>query len=297
MTTLLTVPNVSEGTDARKINEIGAAFGAGGTARLLDVHSDPDHQRSVYTLAGTAGSLAGALLGGAHAAVGCVDIRDGRGAHPHVGALDVAPLVYLEAAARGAACAEALVIADRLADELLLPVFLYGELAAGRTRANLRRGGAAGLADRMAAGECLPDFGPARLHPTAGAVLVCAREPLVAFNLQLAPPATVADAHRIAALVREGGQEGLQGLRAIGVALYARADRDGPVGQVSMNIEHPSELALATVLEAVARHADIASAEVVGLAPRSAFVGFPVDLPMPGFNPSRQLIENALGDR
>jgi glutamate formiminotransferase/glutamate formiminotransferase/formiminotetrahydrofolate cyclodeaminase len=297
MTTLLAVPNVSEGADAATIAQIGEAFCAGGAARLLDVHSDSDHQRSVYTLAGTPGSLAKALLAGARATVARVDIGDGRGAHPHVGALDVAPLVYLDDNTRGAACAEALVVADRLGDELELPVFLYGELAAGRTRAYLRRGGTVGLADRMAAGECLPDFGPNRLHPTAGAVLVGAREPLVAFNLQLAPPATAADAHRIAALVREGGDEGLDGLRAIGIALASRGHPGTAVAQVSMNVERPSALSLAAVVEAVARHAQIDSAELVGLAPRAALEAFPVDLPLPGFEPSRHLIENALDNR
>jgi glutamate formiminotransferase len=151
----------------------------------------------------------------------------------------VLPVVYLDDTMRGAACAEALVIGDRIGEELGIPVFLYGELTAAegtppRTRAELRRGGRRGLAERIARGEQLPDFGPPVLHPTAGATLVAAREPLVAFNLELAPPATVADAHGIAALIREGGAEGLPGLRAIGVALQA-----GKVAQVSMNVERP----------------------------------------------------------
>jgi glutamate formiminotransferase/glutamate formiminotransferase/formiminotetrahydrofolate cyclodeaminase len=134
-----------------------------------------------------------------------------------------------------------------------------------------------------------PDFGPEHMHPSAGATLVAARPPLVAFNLQLAPPATLADARRIAALVREGGSEGLPGVRAIGVAL------DGDVAQVSMNVESPLEVPLAMLVEAVARHAAIADAELVGLAPRAAFEGFPADVPIPGFDPACHLIENALG--
>ena len=142
----------------------------------------------------------------------------------------MAPIVYLDSRTRGAACAEALVLADRIGEELEVPVFLYGELAGadhgrGGPGRQLRRGGVAGLAERMAAG-CAdrtpasgPDFGPSRMHPTAGATLVAAREPLVAFNLQLAPPATVEDAGAIAALIREGGAEGLPGVRAIGVQL------------------------------------------------------------------------------
>jgi glutamate formiminotransferase len=307
---LLAVPNVSEGRDTETIAKIGAAFGstatpgdACGSIRLLDVHSDADHHRSVFTLAGPPRGLADALLRGAAEAVRSIDIVAraagdpvGRGAHPHVGAIDVVPLVYLDAPAKGAACAEALVVGERLACELDLPVFLYGELAGdrpGRTRAELRRGGFAGLAARIAARDdtheaLRPDFGPARLHPSAGAALVAAREPLVAFNLQLRAPATLADARRIAALIREGGEHGLPGLRAIGVALQ------GDVAQVSMNVERPLELPLAEVVQAVARHAPVASAELVGLAPRAAFEHFPAELALPGFDPERHLIENVL---
>jgi glutamate formiminotransferase / 5-formyltetrahydrofolate cyclo-ligase len=326
---LLAVPNVSEGRDGRVIGAIGEAFaggvgtspagaggegaraGSAGGVRLLDVHSDMDHHRSVFTLAGRPCELADAVLRGAAAAVERIDVmggpsgkrsgtrsREGRvGEHPYVGALDVAPVVYLDARDRGAACAEALVVADRIGVELGVPVFLYGELADSdrrSTRAELRRGGVAGLAKRMAAGgESVsgqrPDFGPSRMHPTAGATLVAARGPLVAFNLQLSPPATVKDARGIAALIREGGPEGLPGVRAIGVAL------SGQVAQVSLNVERPLEIPLARVLEAVRRHARVASAELVGLAPRAALEGFPQDIPLPGFDPARHVIENALG--
>jgi glutamate formiminotransferase len=363
---LLAVPNVSEGRDARTIAAVAEAFAArgggrlsdggtfsegeraredppGGRVRLLDVHSDGDHHRSVFTLAGQPADLADALLCGAEAAMERIDVmktsRDRSvgdnpveiGQHPYVGALDVAPIVYLDARARGAACAEALVVADRIG-ELGLPVFLYGELsgsdrvsgvppstqssglrAPAVTRADLRRGGVGELAERMGAGELRPDFGPARMHPTAGATLVAARPPLVAFNLQLAPPATVKDARRIAALIRERGAEGLEGVRAIGVALRRGAAgasgspasagaSNAPgalanieeVAQVSMNIERSLDVPLAMVIEAVRRHATVSSAELVGLAPRAALEGFPEDLPLPGFDPARHLIENAL---
>jgi len=212
-----------------------------------------------------------------------------RGEHPHVGALDVAPVVYLDESSRGAACAEALVVADRIGDELSVPVFLYGELGCGRTRAQLRSGGVARLTQRMAAGELRPDFGPSRAHPTAGATLVAARPPLVAFNLQLAPPMTIADARRIAALIREDGAEGLPGVRAIGVQI----GKD--VAQVSMNIERPCETPLALVIERVRALAPVAGGELVGLAPRCAFADFPEDVPLPGFDPSTRLIEQVLG--
>src|SRR4051794_34803221 len=135
----MAVPNVSEGRDARSIAAIGQAFASG--ARLLDTHSDPDHGRSVYTLAAPQGQLARALVEGARAAVARIDLTRHRGDHPHVGALDVAPVVYRGPEQRGAACAEALTAAALLADELGLPVYLYGELAGGRERHELRRGG------------------------------------------------------------------------------------------------------------------------------------------------------------
>ncbi len=298
---LLAVPNVSEGRDAATIERIGTAFApASSDVSLLDVHSDADHHRSVFTLAGPPRKLADALVAGVAEAVRTVDVvaRAGadpaeRGAHPHVGAVDVVPLVYFDERSRGPACATALVVGDRIADELDVPVFVYGELAdglPGRARAELRRGGITGLAERLSAGGLCPDFGPAKLHLSAGATLLAAREPLVAFNLQLAQPATLDDAKRIASLVREGGEHGLPGLRAIGVELA------GGVAQVSMNVERPLELALFEVIDAVERHAPLASAELVGLAPRAAFDGFPAELPMPGFDPQSHLIENALAE-
>jgi glutamate formiminotransferase/glutamate formiminotransferase/formiminotetrahydrofolate cyclodeaminase len=293
--TLLAVPNVSEGRDAALVDALAGAFTADREARLLDVHADPDHHRSVFTLAAEQGGLAAAVLAGARVAIERIDVMHGptareRGEHPHVGALDVAPVVYLDDAARGAACAEALVLAHEIG-ELGVPVLLYGELAQGRARAALRRGGVGGLAARVAAGELAPDFGPPRLHPTAGATLVAAREPLVAFNLELAAPAGVEDARRIAGLVREGGPEGLPGLRAIGVELSGR----GPVAQVSTNVERPLQVPLSAVVEAVRKHAEIARAELVGLAPRAALAGFPADLPWRGGDPGARTIENALG--
>lgn len=304
--TLLAVPNVSEGRDRATIDVIGAAFAQGASehVRLLDVHSDGDHHRSVFTVAAPQGELADALLRAAQVAVERIDVvvrgtdthPAETGQHPHVGAIDVAPVVYLHPTTRGAACAEALVVADRIGAELDVPVFLYGELSSedaqsARTRAQLRRGGVSGLSARIAGGDerIAPDFGPPTMHPSAGATLVAARPPLVAFNLQLAPPASVEDARRIAALIREHGTSGLPGVRAIGIQL------GGGVAQVSMNVERPFDVSLAMVVDAVRVHAQVAGAELVGLAPGVAFDGFPQDIPIPGFDPARHLIENALG--
>jgi glutamate formiminotransferase / 5-formyltetrahydrofolate cyclo-ligase len=283
---LLAVPNVSEGRDAVAVAEIADAFAAGG-AQLLDIHSDPDHNRSVVTLSGEPGALSHALLAGAREAIERIDLTRHTGLHPHVGALDVAPVVYLDQATRGAACAEALVAADLIASGLDVPVFLYGALAGGRTRAKLRRGGPGELARRMRAGELRPDFGPPEPHPTAGATLVAARPPLIAFNVELAPPATKADAMGIAAGLREGGPAGLPAVRAIGLELANREGRP----QVSLNIEDHGLVSLADVVEAIARHATIAEAELVGLAPAAAFDGFPDDIHVR----NRRTIEEVVG--
>ena len=281
--TLLAIPNVSEGRDQAAIKLIADAF----DARLLGVHADPDHHRSVFTIAGEPGGLSDAVVSGAAEAIRQVDLERHDGIHPRVGAIDVAPVVYLDPGDRGAACAEALVLGDRLGHELELPVFIYGELAQGRTRAELRRGGPAKLAERIDSGELKPDFGPNRLHPTAGAVLVAARPPLVAFNVELAPPATLDDARAIAARIREGGPEGLESVRAIGLWLAAR-----DVAQVSTNVEDHRATPLVRVVEAIARHATPSQAELVGLAPRAAFEGFPDDLPVA----NRRTVEDALTD-
>jgi glutamate formiminotransferase / 5-formyltetrahydrofolate cyclo-ligase len=281
---LLTVPNVSEGRDERAIAAIGAAFGAAG-ARRLDVHSDPDHHRTVFTLAGGVDEIVGGLVAGARACREHIDLRAQRGSHPHVGGLDVAPVVYLDHARRGPACAAALVAGEELG-RAGLPVFLYGVLADGRTRHEIRRGGLSALSQRVARGELAPDFGPAAIDPAAGAVLVAARAPLVAFNVELAAPAGLPDARRIAALLREGGAEGLPGVRAIGLELAAR----GGVAQVSTNVEDHRATPLADLVAAVARHAPVAGCELVGLAPAAAFTGFPADIVVR----NRRTVEDAL---
>jgi glutamate formiminotransferase len=272
--TLLAVPNFSEGRSAETIEAVEAAAKTG-PARLLDIHSDADHHRTVFTLAGEPGELAPAVVTLARAATERIDLRAHDGIHPRVGVLDVAPIVYVDEADRGAACAEALVEADMLSEELNLPVFLYGILAGGRSRAELRRGGPAALQGRIESGELTPDFGPRTLDLRAGAVLVAARPPLVAFNVELAVPATLEDAQAIAALIRESGPEGLESVRAIGLWLA-----ETNTAQVSTNIEDHRATPLSAIVEAVARHATPAAAELVGLAPRAAFEGFPADLPV-----------------
>jgi glutamate formiminotransferase/glutamate formiminotransferase/formiminotetrahydrofolate cyclodeaminase len=287
---LLAIPNFSEGRDPDRIRAIARALTGAAGVELLDIHSDPDHHRSVYTLASAPGSearLIDALISGAAKAIELSEIDTHDGSHPRIGLLDVAPVVYMDDDERGRACAEALTLADRLGYELEIPVFMYGLLTQNRvTRAEIRRGGPQTLQTRIDSGELTPDFGPRRLHPRAGAALVSARPPLIAFNVELAPPATLETAREIAALIREGGAEGLESVKAIGLTL---PHREG-VAQVSTNVEDYRLTSLATLLSAIARHAIPVRAEVVGVPPKAAFDGFPDDLPVA----NRRYLEDAL---
>jgi len=285
--TLVAVPNLSEGRDEVVMERLA---GSVAPAQLLDVHADADHDRSVYTLAAAQGELAGGLLCLAGAAREAIDLAGHTGLHPFVGALDVMPVVYLDEARRGAACAEALAAAGRIGAELELPVILYGELATRSEhveRADLRRGGWRALARRIADGEVAPDFGPRRADPRAGVVLATARAPLVAFNVDLVCD-DVELARRIAAEIRESAG-GLAGVRAIGLRLAARGR-----AQVSTNVHDHRATPLAEIVAAVRAHAEVAEAELVGLAPEAAFDGFPADVPLRGFSPERHVLENAL---
>jgi glutamate formiminotransferase / 5-formyltetrahydrofolate cyclo-ligase len=286
---LLAVPNVSEGRDANAIAGIGAAFATG--AALLDTHSDPEHNRSVFTIEGDPGTLAPALMSGAAASVEAIDMRRHDGAHPWIGALDVCPVVWVDPADRDAAAAEAREVAGRLAFELRVPVFLYGDLAESprrRERSYFRQGGPVELARRMGTRELRPDRGPSEPHPTAGATLVTARPPLAAFNVEL-DTRDPDVARSVAAALREGGG-GLPGVRALGLALS-----DGRT-QVSTNVHDPVAVPLARVISEMrrlaARHgAAPVAAELVGLVPEAALRGYPEEVPLVGFAPNKHLIE------
>jgi glutamate formiminotransferase len=288
------VPNVSEGRDESCIAAFARALSAHG-ASLLDVHSDADHNRTVYTLVGGPQEIADSILAGAKSVIEHVDMRVHDGAHPCIGALDVVPIAYLSSDDRELAHDEALAVANRLAGELELPVFMYGELAASEERterAFFREGGVAALSARLESGELAPDFGPARLHPTAGAALVSARPPLVAFNVEL-DTGDVELAKRIAAHVREA-DGGLPGVRAIGVKLATRG-----VAQVSTNVHDPFGVPLSAVVEAVRSAAEslgasVAGAELVGLAPAAALEGFPADVELRGFDERRHVLERRI---
>ncbi len=253
---LESVPNFSEGRDAGTIEALRSALAA--HSDVLDVHSDADHNRSVFTLIGDDRSLVEALLAGIACARARIDLRSHEGAHPRIGA------------------------------GLALPVFLYGESAPGRSPAFYRRGGPAELQRRLDAGELSPDYGPARLDERAGGVIVGARRPLIAFNVNLATD-DVEIARAIAAVVREKGG-GFPGVRALGLFLPS-----GGKAQVSMNVEDYEAAALHEIVrrveeEAQARGVDVAGAELVGLMPAGAAAAAAGEiLRIEGFNASHVL--------
>jgi glutamate formiminotransferase len=288
---LESVPNVSEGRDAEAIAAIGAAFATG--ARLLDTHVDVDHHRSVFTLVGEGAELVGALVAGIAEARSRIDLRRHDGIHPRIGAADIVPIVPLQPDDLPRAAELALEVADRVAEELSLPVFLYGAVGAGRRPSFFRAGGVAGLQARIASGEVEPDRGPARLDPAAGGVIVGARPPLVAFNIDLLTD-EVDVARAVAARVREAGG-GLPGVRALGLAL----PRQRRV-QVSLNVEDVA-VPLAEVVEQVvslAHEHGVAAgeAELVGLLPLSvALRAARVPLRLPTLDLAQALELRALG--
>lgn len=283
--TAVAVPNVSEGRDAATIEALRAAIERNGV-RVVNVHSDADHNRTVFTAVGEAMATQDAMVELAAECMDRIDIRRSRGVHPRIGALDIVPIVAVRPQDMPFARELAGGIAQRIGDELLLPVFRYGEIASNpaRTRPHdFRHGGIDGLAERID-DAVPPDDGPPRVHATAGAVLVGARDPLIALNVWL-PDATLDDARAIAARVREAGG-GPPGVRALGLYLQ----RAG-AAQVSMNLEDFRRTPPALAVRAVHREAERlgvvpGETELVGLIPREALRGTsPTLLRLRGFRP------------
>ena len=293
MLPLEAVPNFSEGRDPATIAAIGEALSA--HARLLDIHSDRDHNRSVYTLVGSEAELVAALVAGIACARERIDLRLHEGAHPRVGAADVVPLVPIREADAGRARATALQLARRVGEELALPVFLYADLGSGRGPAFFRRGGPTELQRRLDAGELAPDFGPAQLDERAGGVLVGARSPLIAFNVDLDGD-DLEGAKEIARVVRER-DGGFPGVRALGL----RLSHAGHV-QVSLNVENwraspLHEVVAAVQREAAARGLRVTGSELVGLLPAGAAVAAAGSLlGVAGLDPSHILELRLLAD-
>ncbi len=289
MLPLESVPNFSEGRDAGTIDAIGEALSA--HARLLDVHSDADHNRSVFTLVGSETELRDALVAAVEVAVDRIDLRAHEGAHPRVGAADVVPIVPLRPDDLDRARRAASRVAEAIAAATSVPVFLYAPPERGP--AFYRRGGPEALQQRIDAGELAPDYGPSLLHETAGAVLLGARRPLIAFNVNLR--GELGAAREIAARVREKGG-GFPGVRALGLDL----PRAGLV-QVSMNVEDWEAAALHDIVERVAAEAaalgaEVVESELVGLMPAGAAAAAAgAMLRIDGFDASRVLELRLLG--
>ncbi len=263
MAQLESVPNISEGRDLAAIAAIGRAFAEHG--RVLDVHSDVDHHRSVFTIVGDEDDLVDSLLAGIARSVELVDLRAHDGIHPRVGAADVVPIVPLRNGEMALANKVALAVGRRVGSEIGLPVFLYGESGDRRRPAFFRRGGPAELQRRVDSGELRPAFGPSRLDPRAGAVLVGARPPLIAFNIEL-QTGDLDDAHAIAAAIR-ASSGGMSGVQALGLLLPG----SGRI-QVSVNVIDVEAAPLVAVVErvrelAAAREVDLGAGELVGLLP------------------------------
>jgi glutamate formiminotransferase len=288
---LESVPNFSEGRDQTTLDALAGALGE--RTDLLDIHADVDHNRSVFTLVGQESDLVDALLAGVVCARDRIDLRTHEGAHPRIGAADVVPVVPISPEDMPRARDAAWELARRIGDELALPVFLYGELAPGRGPAYFRRGGPEELQRRIDGGELRPDFGPERLHESAGAVLVGARPPLIAFNVNL--EGELEAAREVAAIVREAGG-GFPGVRALGLDLPT-------VGlvQVSMNVEDWEAAALHDIVarveqEALFRGATVVGSELVGLMPAGAAAAAAgAMLRIDGFDSSRVLELRLLG--
>lgn len=287
---LLAVPNFSEGRHAAQIEALAQSLA--GTA-LLDRHSDRDHNRTVFTLAGETDALTESLAGGAAAAVDSIDMGAHAGVHPAVGALDVCPIVWTDPGGREIGRETAIEVGDRIGD-LGVPVFFYGALASGPERverAYFRNGGLTEVRLRMEGGELRPDRGPRLPHRTAGVSLVTARPPLGAFNVELDSD-DLELARAVAAGLRESGG-GLPGVRAIGLPLSS-----GRV-QVSANVHDPTAVPLAAVVEAIRGlaaplGARPIEAELIGLIPAAALSGYPEDVPIRGFESDRHTIESRL---
>lgn len=293
---LESVPNFSEGRDAATLEALAGVLSA--RAQLLDIHADTDHNRSVFTLVADDDDLVEALAAAVACALERIDLRRHEGAHPRVGAADVVPVVPVRPADMERAKRAALALGERIGGELEAPVFLYGELAAGRGPAFFRAESLEGLRRRVDSGELTPAFGPNRIDERSGAVLVGARGPLIAFNVNLR--GELATAREIASVIRER-DGGFPGVRALGLELQ----RAGLV-QVSTNVEDWEAVALHELLsaierEAAARGASVVGSELVGLMPGGAAAAAAgAALRIEGFDAGRvlelRLLESAADD-
>ena len=268
------IPNVSEGRRPEVVEAIAAAIRAVPGVRLLDYSSDASHNRSVFTIAGDAAPLEAAVLALYERAVAAIDLRTHRGEHPRLGAVDVVPFVPIEGVSMEACVALAKAVASEVAARFAVPVYLYEEASSNPLRKNLediRRGEFEGLASKMAGAGWTPDFGPSAPHASAGASVIGARMPLIAYNINLNTD-RLDVAKKIAAAIRQSSG----GFRYVKAAGFMLEDRK--IAQVSMNLTNFEKTPIFRVFETVKREAarygvSILESEIVGLVPSAALVG------------------------
>jgi len=295
MAIIESVPNISEGIRTDVVARIADALGAVSGVRVLDVQSDATHNRSVLTLAGDAAGLRQAIPRLMSMTMEAVDLRTHRGEHPRLGAVDVVPFIPIEGATMADCVALARDIGKDVADRLGVPVYLYEEAAQRPDRRNLediRRGEFEGLAEKMAKPGWAPDFGPSQPHPSAGATVIGARMPLIAYNINLATN-RLDIAKKIAAAVRMSSG-GLRFVKAMGLPLEDRG-----VVQVSMNLTNYEKTPIFRVFDLVQREAarygvNVLESEIVGLVPQAALMqAAEYYLQLEGFS-APQVLENKL---
>jgi glutamate formiminotransferase / 5-formyltetrahydrofolate cyclo-ligase len=273
MTVIECIPNISEGRRADVVDAVVAAVRSTPGVRLLDFSSDASHNRSVITMAGDAASLRTAVLALFEAAVGAIDLRTHSGEHPRLGAVDVVPFVPIAGVSMGDCVALAREVGAAVAERFAVPVFLYEEAAAHAGRRNLediRRGEFEGLAAKMATPGWAPDFGPSAPHPSAGATVIGARMPLIAYNINLNTD-RLDVAKKIATAIRHSSG-GLRYVKAMGVKV-----EDRNLAQVSMNLTNYEKTPIHRVFDLVVREAarygvTILESEIVGLVPAAALI-------------------------
>jgi len=267
------IPNVSEGRRADVIERLAASIRRVPGARLLDQSSDTSHNRSVFTLAGDATALEAAIIALFESAVDAIDLRQHRGEHPRLGAVDVVPFVPIEGVTMADCVALAKRVGAAVAERFHVPVFLYEEASTTPLRKNLediRRGEFEGLAAKLSSPDWTPDFGAATPHPSAGATVIGARLPLIAYNINLNTD-RLDVAKKIAAAIRHSSG-GLRFVKAMGVKL-----EDRNLAQVSMNLTNYEKTPVFRVFEMVKREAErygvtVLESEIVGLVPAAALM-------------------------
>ncbi len=267
------VPNFSEGRRGEVIEAISEAIREVPGVKLLDCQSNPSHNRSVLTFVGEPEAVKEAAFRGAKRAAELINMEEHRGEHPRIGAADVIPFIPISGVTMEECVELARELGRRIAEELEIPVYLYEEAATRPERRNLaaiRKGGYEGLREEITRPERHPDFGEPRMHPTAGATVVGARPPLIAFNINL-NTSDVRIAKRIAKAIR-GSSGGFRDVKALGITIEERE-----LAQVTINMCNYKTAPLYRVFEVVKAEAarygvDIIGSEIVGLVPVDALI-------------------------